>query len=236
LTVQPIRDIKPAMIALAHPNRIERRRQQTHDALVAAAREVFAARGVDASTIADITEAADVAKGSFYNYFDAKDDVLRAVVATTLAELGDALDQLTEALRQDPARVISVCVRHTLRACVEDPTVGWFLLRAGETLSVGEAAIGPFGRRDIGRGVASGRFRVDDAELAGTMIGGAVQAVLRRRLCGELGPGADEALAFHALRVLGVPEPEARSIAAEDLPPLGEGAHASRAVTQETTP
>jgi AcrR family transcriptional regulator len=235
LTLKSIHDIYPAMIEPEHPNRMERRRQQTHDALVAAAREVFAARGVDASTISDITEAADVAKGSFYNHFDAKDDVLRTVVATTLADLGDALDRMTEPLREDPARVIAVCLRHTLRACVKDPVVGWFLLRAGEALSVGEAAIGPFGRRDIGRGVASGRFRVDDAELAGTMIGGAMQAVLRRRLRGELEPSADESLTFHALRVLGVPAEEARSIATEDLPPLDD-AHEARAITQEASP
>lgn len=218
------------------PSRVERRRQQTHDALVAAAREVFASRGVDGTTIADITEAADVAKGSFYNYFDTKADVLRAVVTTTLAELGDALDRLTEPLQQDPARVIAVCVRHTLRACVEDPTTGWFLLRAGDLLSVGEAAIGPFGRRDIGRGVQSGRFQVDDAELAGTLIGGAMGAVLRRRLLGELEPAADQTLAFHALQVLGVPEDQARRIAGEELPPLGSEIRESRAATRPASP
>jgi hypothetical protein len=68
------------------------------------------------------------------------------------------------------------------------------------------------------------------------MIGGAMQAVLRRRLCGELGPGADQALAFHALRVLGVPELEARSISNEDLPLLDNDPDPSRAITQEASP
>jgi len=204
----------------APPNRMERRRRRTREALVAAAREVFAGRGVDATTIQDITEAADVAKGSFYNHFDTKDDVLRAVVAETLGELGRALDQLSEPLRGDPARVISVCLRHTLRAAADDPTFGWFLLRASDALAVVEATIGAFGRRDIARGVASGRFRVDDVDLVSTALGGAMQAVMRRRLRGELPAAVDAELAILALRFLGVPESEAREIAAEELPPL----------------
>ena len=199
---------------------MERRRRRTREVLVDAAREVFAAQGVETTTIQEITEAADVAKGSFYNHFDSKADVLRAVVETTLRELGRALDRLTEPLRADPARVISVSLRHTLRAGVEDPTLGWFLLRAADADSVGEAALGAFARRDLRRGVQSGRFRAAGADLAGTLIGAGMLAVLRRRLRGELTSAADAELALHALRLLGVPEGQARAIAGEALPPL----------------
>jgi AcrR family transcriptional regulator len=201
-------------------SRSERRRLRTRAALLAAAREVFAAQGAGATTIQDITEAADVAKGSFYNHFDSKDAILRAVVEETLAELGRALDVLTEPMRDDPARVLAVCLRHTLRACVEDPTLGWFVLRAGDVFAVGDVALGAYGRRDIRRGIASGRFEFDDLELACTMIAGGADALLRRRLEGELPHAADAALAAHALRLLGVPDGDARAIAAEALAPL----------------
>jgi len=202
------------------PSRTERRRRRTRDALVDAAREVFAAQGVEPTTIEEITEAADVAKGSFYNHFDSKSDVLRAVVEKTLRELGQALESLTQPLREDPARVIAVSLRHTLRAGVEDPTLGWFLLRAADAPSVGEATLGAFARRDLRRGIRSGRFRADFANLADTVIGAGMLAVLRRRLRGELPPAADAELALHALRLLGVPENEARVIASEKLPLL----------------
>jgi AcrR family transcriptional regulator len=187
---------------------------------MAAAREVFASQGVDTTTIQDVTDAADVAKGSFYNHFDSKDAILRAVVEETLAELGQALDVLTEPLREDPARVLAVCLRHTLRACVEDPTLGWFFLRAGDAIAVGDVTLGVYGRRDIRRGIESGRFRFDDPELACTMIAGSADALLRRRLEGELRPEADAALAGHALRLLGVSDADAHAIAAEELPSL----------------
>ncbi len=202
-------------------NRAERRRLRTRAALLAAAREVIGSQGVDATTIQDITDAADVAKGSFYNHFDSADAILRAVVEQTLAELGGALEVLTEPLRDDPARVIAVSLRHTLRACVQDPTLGWFILRAGDLIAVGDVALGTHGRRDIRRGLESGRFRFEDIELAATMIAGSAEAVVRRRLEGELPPEAEAALAAHVLRLLGVPDDDARAIAGEELPSLG---------------
>jgi AcrR family transcriptional regulator len=205
-------------------NRADRRRLRTRATLLAAAREVFASQGVDGSTIQDITDAADVAKGSFYNHFDSKEAILRAVAEETLAELARALDVLTEPMRDDPARVIAVCLRHTLRACIEDPTLGWFVLRAGDEIAVGDVALGAYGRRDIRRGIQSKRFHFDDIELACTMIAGAAEALLRRRLDGELPSEADAALAAHALRLLGVPDSDAFAIAGEELAPIESSA------------
>jgi AcrR family transcriptional regulator len=202
-------------------SRTERRRLRTRAALLAAAREVFASQGVDASTIEDITEAADVAKGSFYNHFDSKDSILRAVAEETLAELARALDVLTEPMRDDPARVLAVCLRHTLRACVEDPILGWFTLHAGDVIALGDVALGSYGRRDVRRGIESGRFHCADPEIAFTMIGGGAEVLLRRRLEGELPAEADIAYTAHALRLLGVPDSEASAIAGAELAQLG---------------
>jgi AcrR family transcriptional regulator len=210
------------MAAPTTANRAARRRLRTRAALLAAAREVFASQGVDACAIQDITEAADVAKGSFYNHFDSKDAVLHAVVEETLAELGSALDMLTEPMRDDPARVIAVCLRHTLRACFEDPTLGWFTLRAGNLIAVGAVPLGPFGRRDLERGRESGRFDFDDLEIIFTMIGGGAEALLRRRLDGELPATCDIAFTASALRLLGIPDDEAAAIAGEELAQIGQ--------------
>lgn len=205
------------MVESKPENRADRRRHRTRTALLAAAREVFASQGVGATTIQDITDAADVAKGSFYNNFDSKDACLRAVVEGTLDELTRALDVLTEPMRDDPARVIAASLRHTLRACVDDPTLGWFTLRVGNLIAVGDVALGAYGRRDMQRGVESGRFHFDDLEIVFTMIGGGGEALMRRRLDGELPAEAEVTFTAHALRLLGVPDDEASAIAGEEL-------------------
>ena len=54
-----------------HPRsgRRERRRLETRDRLYRAALELFGERGFLETTVEDITEAADVGKGTFFNYF-----------------------------------------------------------------------------------------------------------------------------------------------------------------------
>ena len=58
----------------------EQRKQERHDQLVATARHLFAEKGVENTTIKDIAEAAGVAQGLLYHYFDSKEELLWAIV------------------------------------------------------------------------------------------------------------------------------------------------------------
>lgn len=68
-------------------SRRERRKIATREALLNAAQEVIARKGVYLAVIEDITERADVAKGSFYQYFRDRDDLLHELLTRRLAEL-----------------------------------------------------------------------------------------------------------------------------------------------------
>jgi AcrR family transcriptional regulator len=57
-------------------SRRERHRTETRDRLFRAALALFAARGFLETTVEDITEAADVGKGTFFNYFPTKEHIL----------------------------------------------------------------------------------------------------------------------------------------------------------------
>ena len=54
----------------------ERKRQQTRQALISAAIRLFAEKGYDETTVAEITAAAGVSTKTFFNYFASKDEVL----------------------------------------------------------------------------------------------------------------------------------------------------------------
>src|SRR5271157_4162923 len=82
-------------------NRLERRKMRTRRALVRAAQSFIAAGKLNAPVL-EITQAADVGMGSFYNHFDSKEQLFEAAVNEILDELGALLDKLTTE-GEDPA-------------------------------------------------------------------------------------------------------------------------------------
>jgi AcrR family transcriptional regulator len=70
--------------------RVERRRHE----IVSAAAEVFAEKGYAATTTREIADAADIAEGTLYNYFDSKRDILLAVAREAEGPMSRALLQV----------------------------------------------------------------------------------------------------------------------------------------------
>ena len=61
---------------MKNPSRRERKKQETRQRLLQCSWRLFQERGCDDTTVEDITEAADVAKGTFFNYFSTKEAIL----------------------------------------------------------------------------------------------------------------------------------------------------------------
>jgi AcrR family transcriptional regulator len=82
--------------APAKPGLRERKKQQTRETIVRVALELFAERGYDETTLAEIAEAADVSPRTIFSYFDSKEEILFCEESSSLEEVKAALEQRPE--------------------------------------------------------------------------------------------------------------------------------------------
>ena len=203
----------------ASPDRHARRRERTRAILIGAARRVFARQGIENTPINEITEEADVGFGTFYNHFESKEAIVEAVVAEALASQRDALASVTDTI-EDPAEVVSVAHRHWIGRATTDPDWAWLLVRVSLAHTIALAQLGPFGARDIDRGIRAGRFKVANRRVALLGTGGALLTVMRDVLDGT---APKDGARFHAegvLRMLGLAPEDAAEVARRPMPAI----------------
>jgi AcrR family transcriptional regulator len=97
-------------------SRRERKKIETRQRLMAAALRLFHEQGFDDTTVEQITDAADVAKGTFFNYFETKESVLPAVAEWRLQHIGEIASPQSGAPDSPVARIKLV-----LRLVADDP-------------------------------------------------------------------------------------------------------------------
>lgn len=66
--------------AAPQPGLRDRKKARRRDEIIAAARELFAQRGIDATTVNDIAQACDISAPTLFNYFGSKDGILIAII------------------------------------------------------------------------------------------------------------------------------------------------------------
>jgi AcrR family transcriptional regulator len=78
------------------PGLRERKKQQTRGTIARVALELFAERGYEETTLAEIAEAADISPRTIFAYFDSKEEILFCEAPAQLEELRRALAQRPE--------------------------------------------------------------------------------------------------------------------------------------------
>jgi AcrR family transcriptional regulator len=98
--------------------RRERKKQQTRDALIHAALELFEAQGYEHTAVREITDRVDVSERTFFRYFASKEDL-------TLSFVQDGSDALLTALTarppgEEPLTALREAFRESLRRVTAD--------------------------------------------------------------------------------------------------------------------
>lgn len=199
--------------------RREQRKAETRRRLLATARRLIAEHGAENLRISEVSEGAGVGFGTVYSYFDSKEalveSVVEAAVATAAQEIGS---RALEA--DDPAETAAIAYRAFVRYAHDAPEVARILVHLGGADELFENALLPYARTTLERGIATGRFDIEDLELALTSVSAAALAAIRGVLDGRLEPGAELAGATMMLRAFGVDPETAKEIVARPLPAI----------------
>jgi AcrR family transcriptional regulator len=140
----------------------------TPEMLLDAAAELFAERGIDNVSIAEIVRTAGQRNASAVHYhFGNRDEVLRAVLARHVPVIAERRHQLLERARSRPATDVRSAAEAIVRPVTEFAQRGW---RERAYLQIGSELTGALDR-------ASPEIR----ELMGLTVGHAAWKVLRQR-------------------------------------------------------
>ena len=217
---------EPAAVPKAPParDRISRRRNATRARLLMAAHDILAEVGVDAAKIKDITDRADVGFGTFYNYFETKDQVAREVLDCIIHDCGIRNAAATAYLAtSDPAAVMPTSIGLVIREAASTPIWSWWARRPDLLVDRIRDGFADFALEDMRQGIKAGFLDLPLADvdqawaLACWMIAGGIHDIV-------VGDRSVEGAAFVGeaiVRAWGYDHDTINRVSAIPLPPYG---------------
>ena len=206
-----------AIAPLDHRSRVAaQRRVKMRTSLLNAALELVARVGPDSISIDAIVAQAQVSRGTFYKYFSAPNEVIRALGLDLAAELISAVDDVV-CNQSDPAAQAAYGMRAVLNYVADFPLLGAFIVRAGWPISEPGHAFFQFVGPNIDRGLASGRFRGLSRATALTLMGGLCVGAIHDLMQQSQSADFIEEVAATLLRGLGLDASEAHRLAHAEL-------------------
>ena len=201
--------------------RVQKRQIRTRSRLLRAAHDLMSEQGVDETTIQQITERADVGFGTFYSYFDSKDDVAEQVLDCVIQTLGQRNRQANmEANVSDPVAIISNSVRLTAREMMTNPIWRWWLKRTDLMVRRMNIGFSTFGIEDMRRANKQGYLDLPDnnVDLSWSFLIWLLAGTITNIVEGNCRPDAEIDMAEAIMRVLGVRHAHAAEVAHLPLP------------------
>jgi AcrR family transcriptional regulator len=166
-------------------SRRERKKEETRERIFKVAVKLFRDRGFEATTVDDITERADVAKGTFFNYFPRKEAVLAYLSEKRLVAAEENAEAILAAPRSARDKLIEL-YGSAASAYAEDRELSRFVLNelmARAFAPSDEQGHGPRWRglvtRMFEQGKSAGEFRADlDPARAEAVLTGVYYALI----------------------------------------------------------
>jgi AcrR family transcriptional regulator len=200
--------------------RVALRQERNREALVQAGYRVMSEKGIDAATMQEIAQRADVGAGTVYSYFKSKEDLAVAVLERVMHNLAIRIEVVTNQFT-DPAQVYAFGIRTVIEAATGDLRWKQLLNRPEVVADAMFRCMGPFAIRDLQNATRANRFKVADAELLWKMTTFAIVGVSRAVIQEQLSRRPIDEAVVRLLCMTGIGEAEALEVANRPRPALG---------------
>lgn len=188
------------------------KRERTRSALLDAAIRVIAEKGMEALKISDITTAADLANGTFYNHFSDKNEILREAAYGIALEVSRLLDAQMEEITDGPTRVVTATAAF-IDLVVVQPDWAAIMIDSTSYLPQLRDDVFTYLRKDIDLGIAQCKFDVDVTPFLIEQIVSLIIAAVRHQLTNGAEPEITRQACDSVLRLLGLSPAKAMKIA-----------------------
>jgi len=155
----------------------KKKRARTRSALLDSAISVFASKGFEATRIIDITTHAELANGTFYNYYQDKGELLRDVAAGLAVEITGRINDEMEGLTHGPTRVALATARLLKIARREPEWLNVFLEGLFIVPELQSATV-QYLKQDLELGIEQGHFTTEINLLLVNQILSLIRAAL----------------------------------------------------------
>lgn len=191
--------------------RVAQRKRRNREALVKAGYQVITNKGIDAATMHEIAELADVGAGTVYSYFKSKEELAVAVLEEIMHKLAMRIEEVTDTF-EDPALVYAFGIRTVIETATQDVRWKQILDRSEFIADAMYRRMGPYAIRDLRLATAAGRFFTSDPDFVWRIATHAIVGVSRAINRDDLSPAAIDETIVRLLCMTGVGIEEARKL------------------------
>lgn len=192
------------------------KRERTLAALLDAAVDVTGSKGMEAAKISDMTTAAGLANGTFYNYFQSKEEILQKIAMEVAIEVSRRLDAQMAGIDDGPTRIVTATAGF-VDLTLTTPDWAAILFDAGTYLPEPRKDSFQYLRADIAIGIEQGAFKVEVDTFTVSQVVALISAAIRTQLAHGRNADLTRRLCINILRLLGLPVHKADKVVRQVL-------------------
>ncbi|WP_445400740.1 TetR/AcrR family transcriptional regulator [Zobellella sp. An-6] len=189
------------------------RRERTRQKILEAALRVFARMGTDAPLVEDFVAEAGISRGTFYNYFSATDELLKATIEWLSSDIIESIEgEISN--QPDPLLRLSTGLRFWLDKAEHDLSWASFVARPD---FIKDLPFEPL-RRDLHEGRQAGLFQFPNERVAFDLVAGTLILAMRSYVQGKVPADYTADIVRIVLQGLGVEPGRIETALAHPLP------------------